>query len=158
MTQDIQRTQKGADLWADLDRAFARMQGRCVDAWDVTPFVPTWSEGGELFRPARLDVTDVGSAFRVVAEIPGIPKERLDIRVRGSEVEIRGEQVEEKAEPGAGFVYRERRSAGFYRGLELPEPVVASDAKAKLENGVLELELPKQHPTPASPEVRVRVA
>ena len=89
--------------------------------------------------------------------IEGDGRVRLKLK-DGSVVEIRGEQVEEKAEDGAGFVHRERRSAGFYRGLELPEPVVASDAKAKLENGVLELELPKQHPTPASPEVRVRVA
>ena len=158
MTKEIQKAQSRTDLWTDLDRAFDQMRGHFLDAFGVAPFGPTVGDSGELFRPARLDIADVGSAYRIVAEIPGIPKDKLDIRVRGSEVEIRGEHAEEKAEDGSEYVHRERRFAGFYRTFELPEPVVGTDAKAKVDNGVLELELPKQHPTPTSPEVKVRVA
>ncbi|HYA54299.1 MAG TPA: Hsp20/alpha crystallin family protein, partial [Thermoplasmata archaeon] len=55
------------------------------------------------------------------------------------------------------YLHRERTFAGFYRAFELPEPVVAAQAKAKVVNGVLELELPKESPTPSPEEVKVSV-
>ncbi len=161
MTKEIEPRESPPDPWTDFDRAFDRMRRRFDDAWGVPPFgtafLPLESGTTPRFRPARTDVSDTGTAYKVVAEIPGVPKERLDIRVRGSSVEIRGETSEEKGEDGEEFVHRERSYAGYYRSLELPEPVVAADAKAKVENGLLELELPKQHPTPSPAEVKVAV-
>ncbi|MCI4345017.1 MAG: Hsp20/alpha crystallin family protein, partial [Thermoplasmata archaeon] len=92
------------------------------------------------------------------AEIPGIPKDRLDIRVRGTNVQIRAEQNEETKNDGKEYLYRERTFQGFFRDFELPEPVIASKATAKFENGLLELELPKEHPTSEPAEVKVPVA
>lgn len=55
------------------------------------------------------------------------------------------------------YVHRERSYAGYYRAFELPEPVQAADAKAKVVNGLLELKLPKETPTPSEKEVKVSV-
>ena len=110
-----------------------------------------------MLVPPRTDVTDTGSAYRITAEVPGIPKDRFDIRIHGSSVEIRAEQETAHEERTAGFLRRERYSQGYYRTLELPGPVVADRATARVENGVLELELPKQAPRPGDGEVRVRV-
>jgi HSP20 family protein len=161
MTREIQKREKETDPWADLDRAFDEMRDRLFDVWDIRPFGHTFApiavrEGG-FFRSARTDVTDTGKSYKIVAEIPGIPKDRLDIRVRGTNVEIRGESVSAKEEKEAQFVHRERAYAGYYRSLELPEPVIATEAKAKVENGLLELELPKRNPTPSSAEVKIAV-
>ena len=159
MTQQIEKREPRAELWSDFDRAFQEMTSRFFEPFGLPTFAPSVVSDGAVFRPARTDVSDTGSSYRIVAEIPGIPKEKLDIRIRGSTVEIRGEHVEEKADKdGRAFVHRERAYQGYYRTLELPEAVVATDAKAKLDNGLLELELPKQHPTPSTDEVRVRVA
>lgn len=161
MTREIQKRESRSDPWADLDRAFDEMRERLFDVWDLRPFglpfAPVEAREGGFFRAARTDVTDTGKAYRIVAEIPGIPKDRLDIRVRGTNVEIRGENVATKEEKDQHFVHRERSYSGYYRTLELPEPVVATEAKAKVENGLLELELPKQHPTPSESEVKVAV-
>jgi HSP20 family protein len=157
MTKEIQTPNAPTDPWTDLDRALDAMRQRFVDAFGVAPFGPVADREPSYLRAARTDVTDTGTAYRVVAEIPGIPKEKLDVTVRGSLVEIRGEHAEAKEEQAKEYVHRERSYAGFYRSLELPEPVVAADAKAKVENGLLELELPKQHPTPSSDGVKVPV-
>jgi HSP20 family protein len=162
MPREIQKKEtRPADPWTDLDRWFDEMRERFFDASGLLPYgrpyAPVEAQGGPLFRAARTDVSDTGNAYKLTVEIPGIPKDKLDIRVRGTQVEIRGETTEQKEEKNASYVHRERVYSGFYRSLELPEPVVATEAKAKVENGLLELELPKQHPTPSSSEVKIAV-
>ena len=156
MTKELQKSEPPTDVWGELDRAFNEMSSRFFEPFGFVPYAPSVRAGGSMFRPARADVSDTGKAYRIVAEVPGIPKEKLDIRVRGTTVEIRGESAEEKETNGTVFVHRERTYQVYYRTVELPEPVVASDAKAKVDNGVLELELPKQHPA-GSDEVKVPV-
>ncbi len=161
MTKAIQPKREEQDVWTELDRQLDAMRSRFFDAWGVTPFGPfsPVTSAGEhgVLRAARTDVTDLGSAYKVVAEIPGIPKDHLDIRIRGAVVEIRGEAAQETEEKKGEYLRHERSYSGYYRSLELPEPVVAADAKAKVENGLLELELPKLHPHPSPEEVRVKV-
>jgi HSP20 family protein len=148
MTTEIQNVTPESDLWSNFDRAVGSLHQHFVDAFGVEP---------AYLRPARTDVTDTGKSYRIVAEVPGIPKDKLDIRVKGTSVEIRGENESAKEEKGKEYVHRERSYAGFYRALELPEPVLGAEAKAKVENGLLELELPKQTPTPSPDEVKVAV-
>jgi HSP20 family protein len=157
MTKELANQESDADGWTDFDRAFRELSARLFEPWGLVAYAPS-GRAGALLRPARTDVTDTGTAYRIVAEVPGIPKEKLDIRVRGTTVELKGEATEEKEANGTSYVHRERSYQGYYRLLELPEPVVAADAKAKVENGLLELELPKLRPTPGPDEVRVRVA
>jgi len=162
MSSEIQEPESQSGPSTDIDRALDAMRHQCVDLWGIPLFGGSFLSAGTdpstVYRAARTDVTDTGTAYRVVVEVPGIPKDKIDIRVRGTSVEIRGESSQEKEESGTEFVHRERAYAGYFRSLELPEPVVATEAKAKVENGLLELELPKQHPTPSPAEVKVAVA
>ena len=156
MTTEIKQPETVTDPWSDLDRALEQTRARFFQAFGL----PTFGAGegtSPFLRAARVDVTDTGAAYRIVAEIPGIPKEKLDIRVRGTTVEIRGEHAQESEEKGREFVHRERTYAGFYRALTLPEPVVGPRAVATVENGLLTLELPKEHPEPTPTEVKVSV-
>ena len=163
MTAEIKKVETAADPWSDLDHALEQTRAQFFHAFGVEPFAafvaPVDAPASPSYlRAPKIDVTDTGTAYRVVADVPGIPKEQLDIRVRGTSVEIRGEHAQETEEKKTEYVHRERTYAGFYRNLEMPEPVVAAEAKAKVENGVLELELPKVTPTSASDEVKVAVA
>ena len=163
MTKEIKKAESPIDPWNDLDRALEQTRAQFYKALGLQPFGPAFAPLDfatvpQYFRAPRLDVSDTGKSYRIVAEIPGIPKEQLDIRVRGTSVEIRGEQAQETERKGTEYVHRERTYAGFYRSLEMPEAVVGNEAKAKVENGVLELELPKVTPTPSSDEVKVAVA
>ncbi len=162
MTTEIQTRKSRIDTWSDLDRVFEELRQQFLEAFGVMPFGPAGlstegSASGPVFRPARADVIDTGKAYKVVAEIPGIPKENVDIRVRGTCVEIRGESAKETTKEEESILHHERTYAGYYRSLDLPENVVATHAKAKIENGVLELELPKETPSPSQSEVKVVV-
>ncbi|MCI4318703.1 MAG: Hsp20/alpha crystallin family protein [Thermoplasmata archaeon] len=144
---------------SDLDRLLESVRGRVFNALGLHPWTfVEFDDGTPVLRAARADISDTGTAFKIVAEIPGIPKDRLDIRVRGTNVQIRAEQNEETKNDGKEYLYRERTFQGFFRDFELPEPVIASKATAKFENGLLELELPKEHPTSEPAEVKVPVA
>lgn len=162
MTSEMQDPMSLTEAWSDLDHLFDDLRQRFLETFGTPPAVsaPATADGAPRptwFREARTDVTDSGTAYKIVAEIPGIPKENLDIRIRGSSVEIRGTASPEPPTTESAYVHRERVFSGYYRSLELPEPVVAADAKATVQNGLLELELPKQHPTPAETEVKVPV-
>jgi HSP20 family protein len=162
MTTDIQNRTSRAESANDIDRVFDDLERRFYETFGFRPWGGIWTVDAATpspaLRAARADVTDTGTSFRIVAEIPGIPKDALEIHVRGSNVEIRGENTQESTgKKGEEFVHRERTHVGFYRSVELPEPVIATDAKAKVENGVLELELPKQHPTVPDTDVKVAV-
>lgn len=155
MTSEIQKKETTTDPWTEIDRAFDAMARRFAESFGIAPFASFEHELG--VRAPRMDVTDTGSAYKVVAEIPGIPKEKLDIRVRGPSVEIRGEAGTETEEKHERFLHRERTYSGYYRAFELPEPVVGAEAKAKVTDGVLELELPKQNPKIPENEVKISV-
>ncbi|MGD0071703.1 MAG: Hsp20 family protein [Candidatus Bathyarchaeia archaeon] len=55
----------------------------------------------------------------------------------------RSEAEEEKKK---NYVRRERTAQIFYRRIQLPEKVRSDDAKASLNNGILEITLPKKEP------------
>ena len=147
---------ESTDLWDDLDPFFGEFARRFDELAEFPLTVPTRGTGSR-FRAARADVRDSGNAYRISAEVPGIAKENLDIRINGPIVEIRAEGEKENETKEEKFVHRERVYAGFYRSFELPEPVRAEEAKARVKDGLLLLELPKQTPTPAPSEVRVKV-
>lgn len=146
------------DPWFDLDGWFSDVHDRL---WSGFGFVPSAasepSPKTSGLRAARTDIQDTGKAFKISAEIPGIPKEKLEVHVRGPNVEIRGEQSNGADGTKDGFVHRERTYAGFYRAFELPEPVVGTKATAKYQDGVLVLELPKEKPVEEPADVRVTV-
>ena len=158
MSKEIEKRVPRPDVFSDFDRLVREMSTGWFEPFGVGPLFPSVRSDGTLFRAARTDVSDTGAAFRIVAEVPGIPKDKLDIRIRGTTVEIRGESSQAHETKGAAYMHRERAYHGYYRTLELPEPVVAADATAKVENGLLELDLPKQNPNPGPAEVQVRVA
>lgn len=89
-----------------------------------------------------INVFNDGDDFVVVAELPGVRKEDLDIQVRGDTLRIRGKKsiaYDEKAS-----IHRRERSAGeFDRTLSLPDDVDAAKVSAEYRDGVLTLRLPR---------------
>jgi HSP20 family protein len=162
MTNELATKANDNESATDLDRVFDELGRQFDETFGLRPWGTFWTLGVPpnvpTLRAARTDVTDTGKAFKVVAEMPGLPKDAIEIHVKGTSVEIRGEVTQAKNEgtPEA-YVHRERTHVGYYRALELPEPVLAQDAKATVVNGVLELELPKQHPTVPETDVKVPV-
>ncbi|WOD13887.1 Hsp20/alpha crystallin family protein [Paraburkholderia kirstenboschensis] len=101
------------------------------------------------FQP-RIDVTDEGDALRVVAELPGMTRDDVELEVVEDMLIISGDKRVESTSEEQGC-YRVERSFGhFQRAVPLPAGVDLDRAEARFENGVLTLRVPKAAGEPAA--------
>jgi HSP20 family protein len=89
-----------------------------------------------------INVFNDGEDFVLVAELPGVKKEDLDIQVRGDTLRIQGKKMVSYDE-GASAHRRERAAGQFDRTLTLPAEVDATKVNAEYRDGVLTLRLPR---------------
>jgi HSP20 family protein len=101
------------------------------------------AEGYGLETGLRVDMMQTEDEVIVKASLPGVKPEDIHISVTGDVLTLKGEVREEKTTDQAAYHLRERRYGAFARSLSLPVDVVADQAKAEFENGVLTLTLPK---------------
>ena len=103
--------------------------------------------GDALPEPSqiKIDVKEDDAAYTVHAEVPGVPKEDINVSIDGNVVSLRAEvrQHDEKKE-GEKVLRSERYYGAVARSFQLPVDVDATQAKAKYDNGVLTLTLPKK--------------
>jgi HSP20 family protein len=93
----------------------------------------------------KIDLTEHEGDFAVKAEIPGVRKEDIDVRIEGNQVTISAETKKDKEEKKGGRVLRSERQYGYAsRTFTLASAVDETKADAKYQNGVLELTLPKK--------------
>lgn len=116
---------------------------RMFDQADTDVFARSEELGGGMFTPA-VDVKEDAEAYTVQIEVPGVSEENLNITLQENVLSIRGTK-EQKTEHSQGQYRRVERSYGaFARSLALPRNVMAEQVTANLEDGVLEIRLPKQ--------------
>lgn len=92
----------------------------------------------------KIDVKTNDKSFTVHAEMPGLNKDDIHVTVEGNLLTIEAEvkQYDANADDGQ-VVHSERYYGAIARTISLPAPVSASGVKAKYENGILTLNLPK---------------
>ena len=88
-----------------------------------------------------VDIFETKDGLTVVADLPGVSQDALDVRVADGLLTLQGKTAH--VAPGAPIV-REYELLHFYRQFELPEEVDADKIGAELKHGVLMLQLPKK--------------
>ena len=101
------------------------------------------ASGAGMFRPA-VDVHEDADAYVVHVEVPGVPRENLDIAMHDGALLIRGRKESISASGEARFRRVERAYGTFARALQLPRNVDPERISASLNDGVLEVRLPKR--------------
>jgi HSP20 family protein len=111
-------------------------------------FSPTAFEGEAPQLKMRIDVTENDKGYAVKADIPGVKKEDISVRVEGNVVQIDAEAKSEKETRGNGDkVLRSERYYGtISRTFSLAQDIDAAKVQARYADGVLSLELPKAAP------------
>jgi HSP20 family protein len=110
-------------------------------------FLSPWN--GEVDAPAlrmRIDVTETPQAYAVEADMPGVNKEDIDVRVHGNLVQIDAEIKRQSQRPSNGdkLLRSERYQGSISRSFSLAQDIDESKIKAHYDKGVLSLELPKK--------------
>ena len=95
-----------------------------------------------IWQP-RVDVTENGSAFVLHAELPGLSREDISVKVKDDVLTIEGEKVRSSEEDDTGAYRSERAYGKFSRSFKLSAKVNAESISAVHKDGVLSLTLPK---------------
>jgi HSP20 family protein len=115
---------------------------------DVAPaFYVRPLHGDALPSPAqiKIDIKENGTSYTVQAEVPGVAKDDIQVSVDRSIVTVRAEVKQEDTQNKDDKLLRSERYFGSVsRAFQLPQDVDESQAKAKYDNGVLTLTLPKK--------------
>jgi HSP20 family protein len=141
------------DLQRDFDKMIERFQHEFEDFWAP----PRWRHEMRWryrhpmmpFRETVLpsvDLEDQGKQYRLTVDLPGFKKEDVDVEVADDSVTVHAKKTQSEEEKGKNYVRRERAAQTYYRRVQLPETVLSDEAKASLNNGVLEINLPKKQP------------
>jgi HSP20 family molecular chaperone IbpA len=103
----------------------------------------------------RVDVLEDESGITLVADLPGVPREQLELKVEGETLLIEGTvaaPTPEQLEP----LYAEVRLPRYRRAFTLSRELDTGAIQAQLRDGVLNLRIPKQaHAQPRRIEVQV---
>jgi HSP20 family protein len=107
---------------------------------------PTTWEAETPALKMRVDVAELDNAYEVKADIPGVKKEDINVRIDGNVVQIDAEvKRESESKDKAGKVLRSERYYGnITRSFSLADDVDEARAEAKYADGVLTLKLPKK--------------
>ena len=96
---------------------------------------------GSYFQPA-VDIFETKDELVLVADMPGVPPDGVDVDLEGDELSIEG-RVRAGEYDGLKPLYVEYGVGGFYRRFTLGEMIDRDGIKAQMKNGVLVLKLPK---------------
>ena len=89
------------------------------------------------------DVVEHKDKYEVVAELPGVSKEDINVDLHHQTLKIEVEKKEEKKSEGAEYRSVERRFGKAARSFYLPNDADSANCKASFENGILKLDIPK---------------
>ncbi|KAL3141824.1 hypothetical protein ABBQ32_004496 [Trebouxia sp. C0010 RCD-2024] len=110
-----------------------------------TKLAPTSSRGG---RDMHLDVVEYESKFEIRADLPGMSKGDIQVHVDNDVVTVSVEKEDKRddnrAEQGVRYHRIERTCQFVRRTVRMPETADLDQIKAKYDNGVLQLNIPKK--------------
>ncbi|MDB4910906.1 MAG: heat shock protein Hsp20 [Gemmatimonadetes bacterium] len=101
-----------------------------TDLADLTSWVPD------------VEVLRQPDNFLVRVDLPGVAPDEIDISIDDGLLTIAGERTQERREADDGVVRTERTYGGFLRTIVLPEGADESRIEARVDNGVLEINVP----------------
>lgn len=98
------------------------------------------TRSNERYITPPVDIYETNGGLVVTADLPGVPREGLDVRVENNLLTIRGKTSHDA--PGEP-VHREYELVSFFRQFELNDKVDQGKISAELKHGVLTLNLPR---------------
>lgn len=138
-----------AEFWSDVDDLMkqVRQQAYQLFEWrgktDGHDLEDWFKAEMEILKPVPLEISEKEDVVLIRADVPGFKQQELEINLEPGVLTIKGEHREETEKKEEKTYRSERRAQQIFRRVSLPVNVNPDEATAKLENGVLELSVPK---------------
>ncbi|HWQ80308.1 MAG TPA: Hsp20/alpha crystallin family protein [Anaerovoracaceae bacterium] len=118
-------------------------------------FSDNWLPRRSLDRDTfKINVQQNEKDYLIEAELPGVNKEEIDLDLNEGRLTISVKREEQINEERKNYIHRESRFSSMSRSVYLAE-AGASGIKAKLENGVLSVTVPRQEKTVKSEKIEI---
>lgn len=124
----------------EFDKLFDRLLTGGIFGTPVTTLESRWA-------PA-LDYSENEKEYLIRLEVPGIPKENLDVNIEGTVLTITGHREAQKEVEEEAFFLQEREVGRFVRTIRLPGAVLPDRIEAVVHDGVMTVRLPKANIAP----------
>ena len=141
----------------DLDKVFDNFKRDCEHIF--TPAFGATKTFGDMFEPSSMtcDLVDEGDKFVVTADMPRIKKEEINLDVGDDYIDISAQHKESEEEKKKKYIRKEHSEVSIHRRMSLPDRVKSSEVRAKLDNGMLTVDLPKENPTPQPKTTKISI-
>jgi len=128
------------DPYRELAAIKERMNRLFEAAMGRTEFGP---EGGGVAWTPPADVYETDGEVVVSVELPGVPRDAIEVRVADNTLVLEGERPPQKSPKDEAYLRVERSYGPFVRSFSLPASVNVDKVAASFERGVLTVRLPK---------------
>lgn len=125
----------------DMDEVFDRFINAPLP-FPAFSFEPIKRAMEGTWMPA-LDLTETDKEFVIRAEVPGVPRENLDVHLEGEIMTLTGHREKNIRETNENILWEEREAGKFIRTIRLPKAVEPNKVEAHYSDGILTVRLPK---------------
>jgi HSP20 family protein len=124
----------------------ARLRGefdRIFEEFPTSPFGANLTRRIQAFSGPALEFKDKGSEYELIAEVPGMKADEIDLKVTDGILRLSGERKDAREGEENGFMFSERHYGHFDRAIKLPDGIDPAKISASASDGVLTISLPK---------------
>ena len=114
-----------------------RQEGHDLEDW--------FRAESELLGPMPVEISDANDELIVRADLPGFREKDIEVRVEPHRLIISGKREQVHEQQKRKTIYSDRKSDEVFRMVGLSEEIDPNKVKATLQDGTLEVELPKAH-------------
>ena len=136
----------------------------CVNPHFRTTFAEDWSakrwrhqRPGSLNFYPRTDIIHDDQKYQIIVDLPGLTRDQIKVTFKDNVLTISGKKEGNEFAESVSYLINERIAGRFERRFALPEDVNGSKLSAKLENGILTVELPKLTKSESKDEVEIKI-
>lgn len=116
------------ELFPSVRRPFVEARGRKPEGGTAVP---------------AIDIIDKNEEIIIVAEMPGVAKENVDISLQENTLTIKGEIKDTEEFKDENYYYSERAYRSYLRSIDIPFKINPDNMKANLNNGLLYIHVQK---------------
>ena len=115
---------------------------------------PSMPRQQQAISVMKTDVREHENGYELDVDLPGIKKENVKVKLEDGYLTISAStaQNDDEKDKKGNYIRRERFSGSYSRSFYVGEEVKETDIKAKFDNGVLQLSIPKPEVLPKQPE------